>query len=134
MKINQIFRIVLAVLVAGICSMCSGAAPTKAAAPAAAVAGPNGPIATFLQGKTVTLAATADGTLPFSYVWSRNGVVIPAATAAEYIIPNVQPAHAGSYVVVISNSVGSATTPPLTLIVELPAVPPTNPALTATAK
>ncbi len=60
-------------------------------------------------GQLVTFSATANGTLPFSYQWRKNNASIPGATAASFSIASVQLADAGTYSVVVSNSVGSTT-------------------------
>lgn len=60
-------------------------------------------------GKAVDLSASADGTAPFTYVWSKAGVVIPAATGSIFTIANFQAADVGLYSVKISNSAGSIT-------------------------
>ncbi|MFN7139282.1 MAG: M12 family metallo-peptidase [Limisphaerales bacterium] len=72
-------------------------------------------IATQPQSQTVAAGATASfsvsvtGTPPFTYQWRKNGSSIASATASSYTIHNVQAGDAGNYSVVVSNSVGSAT-------------------------
>lgn len=60
-------------------------------------------------GKQVILKATADGTQPFTYVWSKGAAVISGATSDTLTIANFQPADAGVYSVKISNSAGNTT-------------------------
>lgn len=55
----------------------------------------------------VTFSVVAVGTQPIAYQWFRNGVVIPGATAADYVIFEVRDADEGNFSVQISNSVGS---------------------------
>ena len=62
---------------------------------------------------TFQVAATGSGTL--SYQWQQNGSPVPGATAASLPLSNIQPANAGSYVVVITDSTGSTTSQVSTL-------------------
>lgn len=50
-----------------------------------------------------------------TYQWQRNGVDISGATHSAYTITNVQPSHAGTYRVIVSNSAGSVTSDEATL-------------------
>ncbi len=71
-----------------------------------------------LVGGTVTFTAAANGTLPISYQWRKNGVVIAGATAAALTLTNVQVADSGSsYTVTASNSVSAVTSNPAVLTV-----------------
>ncbi len=58
-------------------------------------------------GAAVTFSMTVSGAGPFTYQWRRNGVDLPAGTAAELTLTGVQPADAGAYSVVITNASGS---------------------------
>ena len=62
-----------------------------------------------IAGARVSLSVTATGTAPLTFRWRKEGVEVPGATAATLTIDSAQPNHAGSYVAVVSNSVGSAT-------------------------
>ncbi len=64
---------------------------------------------TATVGASVTLIAAATGGPPPTYQWKKNGVNIAGATNATYTIAGVQAGDAGSYTVVATNSVGSAT-------------------------
>ena len=75
-------------------------------------------------GQTVTFAVTVEGTAPFTYQWCKNGSNITGATGASYAISGVQLADAGNYWVVVSNSVGSATSDVATLTVTAAAIAP----------
>jgi uncharacterized repeat protein (TIGR02543 family) len=57
----------------------------------------------------VTLSVSATGTAPIFYQWRFNGATLPDATNATLPLVNVQFAQAGTYSVVVSNSVNSAT-------------------------
>jgi len=75
---------------------------------------------TISQGGTATFSVTATGNPAPTYQWRKNGTNISAATAATYAISNVQPSHAGTYSVVVTNSAGSVTSNNATLTVTQP--------------
>ena len=70
---------------------------------------------TIEAGATVTFSVLVDGTWPFTYTWFKEGAVIPGATGPELKLVNVQSSDIGSYVAVIENGAGTATTAPATL-------------------
>ena len=74
------------------------------------------------QGDNITFTVGADGTAPLNYQWRFNLADIGGATSSSYTRSNVQPAHVGSYSVVVSNSAGFTTSSnaALTLIVPQP--------------
>jgi endonuclease/exonuclease/phosphatase family metal-dependent hydrolase len=76
------------------------------------------------QGDNVMFTVGADGTLPLSYQWRFNLADLSGATSASFTRSNVQPSHAGSYSVIVSNSAGFTTSSnvALTLIVPPPAL------------
>jgi hypothetical protein len=59
-------------------------------------------------GTTVVLNTAASGTGPLTWQWLLNGVNIPGATTAEYVIPAAQPRRSGIYQVVVANSFASS--------------------------
>ncbi|QYM77803.1 immunoglobulin domain-containing protein [Horticoccus luteus] len=61
------------------------------------------------SGATVTFTITATGTAPLSYQWRKNGTAIADEISDTLTLNNVQPADAGAYTVVVSNSAGSDT-------------------------
>ena len=73
-----------------------------------------------VPGASATLTVTATGTAPLSYQWKFNGADIPNATSPSLVLNSVQPANAGSYTVVVTNAVGSATSVAATLTVLVP--------------
>ncbi len=83
-------------------------------------------------GQTATFSVTASGTAPLSYQWQKNGVAIGGATSASYTTPATTAADNGvQFIVVVTNSVGSATSKPATLTVTDPPPPiPTVASLT----
>ncbi|MGC3956452.1 MAG: immunoglobulin domain-containing protein [Verrucomicrobiota bacterium] len=72
------------------------------------------------QGDNATFTVGADGTLPLSYQWRFNLADISGATSATYTRSNVQPAHIGSYSVIVSNSAGLTTSSNVTLSLIVP--------------
>lgn len=73
---------------------------------------------------TVTLAS---GTTPFTYQWKKDGVALPAQTAATLAVVNAQPIDSGRYTVTVSNSLGSTDSlNGLVLTVTPPPAPPSG--------
>src|SRR5271169_3988836 len=78
---------------------------------------------TVTAGQTATFNVTATGTGPLTYQWYVNGVAITGATSSTYTTPPTTVGQSGSvYTVVVSNSVGSATSNGATLTVQV--IPP----------
>jgi len=61
------------------------------------------------QGGNVTLQVTVTGTEPLAYQWYFNTLPLPTATSASLALTNVDPSQAGTYQVIVTNSVGQAT-------------------------
>jgi len=59
-------------------------------------------------GKVVTIAVTAEGTMPFIYQWRKNGVDIPGATNSTYSIDAATASSAGAYTALVTNPYGSS--------------------------
>jgi LmbE family N-acetylglucosaminyl deacetylase len=77
--------------------------------------------ATVRAGSSITLSAVAATTgSPLSYQWQFNGTSIGGATAASLLLSNVQPADAGSYTMLVTNTTASLTSPAAILTVLLP--------------
>ena len=72
---------------------------------------------TNVVGSTASFGVAASGDLPLTYQWFFNGNTIAGATAYSYSLATVQAADAGNYSVVISNSLGSATSSVATMTV-----------------
>ena len=71
---------------------------------------------TVAVGQTATFRVIARGNAPLSYQWRKNGVNIAGATSASYTTPPTTAGDNGSlFSVVVSNSVGSATSNDATL-------------------
>ena len=61
------------------------------------------------EGAPAQFHVKAMATPPLSYQWRKAGDPIPAATSSSLLLTNVQPADAGSYDVLVSNSAGFVT-------------------------
>jgi hypothetical protein len=75
---------------------------------------------TINQGGSATFTVAANGTPPLSYKWSRYGTNLPGATGSSYTRGNAQPADAGPYSVVVSNTLGTAASSNALLTVIVP--------------
>jgi pectate lyase len=64
---------------------------------------------TVNAGTTATFSVVASGSAPFSYHWQKNGTDIAGANAASLSIVNAQDGNAGTYVAVVANAAGTAT-------------------------
>src|ERR1019366_2201052 len=72
------------------------------------------------QGAGAAFDVVGSGTTPLSYQWQLNGVGIAGATTSSYTLNNVQPADAGTYTVIVTNTAGSVTSSNAILTVNLP--------------
>ncbi len=80
---------------------------------------------TITAGQTATFSVTATGTAPLSYQWSQNGTAISGATSSSYTTPAETTSASGAqFTVVVSNSVGNATSSAATLTVNPAPVAP----------
>lgn len=70
-------------------------------------------------GTNITFSVTATGTA-LSYQWRKGGVAIPGATGSSFTINSVQFADAGSYTVLVSNALSTATSAAAVLKVLVP--------------
>jgi hypothetical protein len=75
-------------------------------------------------GGTVTFSVSGSGAATVSYQWFKDGVAVAGGTNAMLTLTNVQSGQAGSYSVVLSNSLGSASSTSAPLSVGAPATPP----------
>jgi len=77
-------------------------------------------------GEMATFSAVASGSAPLTYQWQKNGTTISGAAAATYITPPATSSDSGArFRVLVSNSLGSATSDEATLTVKL-APPPVS--------
>jgi hypothetical protein len=81
---------------------------------------------TVAAGSNVTLAVTASGLAPLYYQWRKDGASIGGATASSLAFTPITPGDAADYSVVITNSVGAATSSIATVIVNCTVTLSTN--------
>ena len=74
---------------------------------------------TAMPGAMVSFSVSVDGSFPLSYQWRFQGAAIPSATNSIFTINSVSTNEAGIYAVVVSNSLGGATSSNATLRVPL---------------
>lgn len=72
---------------------------------------------TVTTGSAASFIVVADASGTISYQWRKDGVPVSGATSATLAISSVQPANAGTYTVVVSNSLGSLISSGATLTV-----------------
>jgi GH25 family lysozyme M1 (1,4-beta-N-acetylmuramidase) len=60
-------------------------------------------------GGSIKLSAAASGAAPLAYQWRFNGVNLAGATNSAVTLTNLQPANAGNYALVVTNTSGAAT-------------------------
>ncbi len=73
---------------------------------------------TVSVGQAATFTVTASGAAPLTYQWEKNSVNITGATSASYITPATVSTDSGTnFDVIVSNSIGSATSKSATLSV-----------------
>jgi hypothetical protein len=68
-----------------------------------------------LVGANISFQIGASGTGPLNYQWLFNGAALAGSTSSVLNLANVAPAQAGSYQVIVSNAVGTATSALATL-------------------
>jgi len=71
-------------------------------------------------GDTVTFTVSANGALPFGYVWRKNGTNIASATGISLTLSNVTRFSSAAYNVVVTNLYGSVTSSNAQLMVRIP--------------
>ena len=66
---------------------------------------------------SVTFTSSVNGTRPFTYKWSKDGIMIADATESMFTIDQATLADAGAYTLTVSNSFGEVTSTAATLTV-----------------
>jgi hypothetical protein len=90
----------------------------KCAAPPAIVSPPASGAVCYAASTTFTVSA--GGTSPLSYQWLKNGIQISGANQASYTIESAASNDAGTYSVIVANSVGAVTSAGATLAITTP--------------
>jgi alpha-tubulin suppressor-like RCC1 family protein len=72
---------------------------------------------TVLAGENVLLSCEARGTMPLTYVWTRNGNQVAQTSMPFLLLPGAQPVDSGLYRTVVTNSTGSITSSPANVTV-----------------
>ncbi len=80
---------------------------------------------TVTFGQTASFQVVASGTAPLAYQWRKNAVNILGATAATFTIPAAVSGDAGTYTVLVSNSLSSVTSAGAVLTVSAAIAAPT---------
>jgi len=74
---------------------------------------------TVFAGTTVTFRMSATASRPYFFQWQLNGTNLPASTNNLLVLTNVTMSQAGSYSVVVSNSLGTVTNSALLTVIPL---------------
>ena len=83
---------------------------------------------TVTAGKSATFKVSAAGTATLAYQWRLDGKNISGATQSSYAIPKTYASHAGTYSVVVRNTLGSVTSSGAKLTLNHPAAITRQPA------
>jgi len=81
-------------------------------------------------GSSVTLGATANGTLPLQYQWQFFGTNLPNATNTSLTISDAQAVNEGTYTIVVTNSAGNGSASAIVTVSNGPPVFTRQPAST----
>jgi hypothetical protein len=81
---------------------------------------------TVNTGQQIAFSATAEGTPPLTWQWSKNGVAIAGATNASYTIASAATTDSGTYRAKATNSAGNADSNALVINVVVPVIAPKN--------
>ena len=79
---------------------------------------------TVSNGASATFTVTAAGSPPLTYFWKFSGGALASANSSSLTITNVQLTNQGDYTVIVSNSVGTATSSAAHLTVQTTAQAP----------
>ncbi len=80
---------------------------------------------TVVVGGKIAMGVSAESADPLTYQWLHNGIAIPGFTANTFTLDSAAIANAGTYTVTVTNSSGSVTSTPATLMVLAATVAPT---------
>ena len=71
-------------------------------------------------GGQLVLNVTAVGNAPLTYHWKKDGVLLDGENGASLSLVNLQTPDSGTYVVIVSNSVGRVESAPMNISVAQP--------------
>ena len=77
-------------------------------------------------GQQIAFSATAEGTPPLTWQWSKNGTPIAGATNATFTIASAATTDSGTYRAKATNSAGNADSNALVINVVVPVIAPKN--------
>ncbi len=81
------------------------------------------PSQTVLAGRTIILDVAVGGSVPYTFAWYKDGVLLPNETQPILRFTIIKIEDSGTYTFKVSNAVGSATTTPIVLrVVSAPVV------------
>jgi len=69
------------------------------------------------EGANLSFSVTATGNGPLAYQWQFNGSNLVSATDSILSFTNISTSKTGAYLVIVTNSFGSATSAPVNLTV-----------------
>lgn len=84
---------------------------------------PFDPLRAVAYGDTLSISSSATGSAPLTYVWKKDGTVLPGASSYSFSKSSVTTADAGTYTLTVSNAFGSATSTPMAVSVGAPQAP-----------
>jgi hypothetical protein len=67
---------------------------------------------TFYFGSSFTMASAVSGSPPLQCQWTKSGMPVPGATTTSLTLTNLQTTNAGSYVLIVTNSMGRVSSAP----------------------
>ena len=81
------------------------------------------PSQTVLAGRTIILDVQVAGSVPYTFAWYKDGVLLPSETLPSLRFTIIKLDDSGTYTFKVSNVVGSATTTPIVLrVVSAPVI------------
>ncbi len=75
---------------------------------------------TVVAGRTIVLDVSVSGTVPYTFAWFKNGILMPNEVLPSLRFTVVKLEDAATYTFRVSNAVGNATTTPIVLTVVSP--------------
>jgi hypothetical protein len=75
---------------------------------------------TVVAGRTIVLDVSVSGTVPYTFAWFKNGILMPNEVLPTLRFTVVKLEDAATYTFRVSNAVGNATTTPIVLTVVSP--------------